>query len=134
LKKIFQFTIVLFILLAIQWNIIHAQNLTTENMITSQTTMMMNESDTTISTTIKGDDNMNTNQQPLSTLLCEKRDKPYFLPHKSERNKFYVCVKGQLFLLNCPSGYQFDSEANQCVRKTFKHEIKESKLFILKMI
>jgi hypothetical protein len=74
---------------------------------------------------------MNINQQPLSSLLCEKRDKPYFLPHNSEISQFYVCVKGQLFLLNCPSNYRFDSIADQCVRKTIEDQIQESKLFII---
>lgn len=65
---------------------------------------------------------------PTPSSLCEKRDKPYFLPHKYEISKFYVCVKGQLFLLNCPSGYRFNKEADQCLRKTAEDEIEESKL------
>jgi len=128
----FLFLIVLFFLLAIQWNIINAQNITTENMITNE--IVMNTSTTIISTTTtttttKDHNNMNINHPPLSTLLCEKRVKPYFLPHTYEISQFYVCVKGQLFLLNCPSGYRFDSKADQCIRKTIKDEIKESKLF-----
>jgi hypothetical protein len=107
---------------------INAQN-STVNTSTDKSTPI-------VSTTIaKNNDSfvsMNINHQPLSTLLCEKRDKPYFLPHKSEASKFYVCVKGQLFLLNCPSGYRFDSDADQCVRKTIKDEKEESKLFISK--
>ena len=62
----------------------------------------------------------------MTSSSCEKRDKPYFLPHKIEASQFYVCVKGQLFLLNCPSGYRFDSEADQCVRKTLQNDIQES--------
>lgn len=62
----------------------------------------------------------------MTSLSCERRDKPYFLPHKIEPSQFYVCVKGQLFLLNCPSGYRFDSEADQCVRKTVQNDIQES--------
>jgi hypothetical protein len=111
--------IVLFTLIAIQWNMISAQN----------------ESDTTVSSTMKTNDHFlstNSNRQPLTTLLCDKRDKPYFLPHKSSISQFYVCVKGQLFLLNCPSGYQFDSELDQCVRKTIEYDIEKSKLFIYK--
>jgi hypothetical protein len=100
--------IVLFTLLAIQLNMISAQNITT------------------VRTTIKIL-STNSNRQSLTTLLCDKRDKPYFLPHKSEISQFYVCVKGRLFLLNCPSGYRFDNELDQCVRKTI-----ESKLFICK--
>jgi hypothetical protein len=84
----------------------------------------MNESDTTVK---DDDENMKTNQQPLGSLLCEKRVKPYFLPHKSQPSQFYVCVKGQLFLLNCPSGYRFDSQADQCLRQIIKDEIKQSK-------
>jgi len=109
--------IVLFTLLVIQWNMISAQNLTT------------------VRTTIKTNDHFlstNGNRQSLTTLLCDKRDKPYFLPHKSEISQFYVCVKGQLFLLNCPSGYRFDSELDQCVRKPIEYDIEKSKLFICK--
>jgi hypothetical protein len=91
-------------------------------MLTNQ--MGLNES----KTTTKG----STIQQRSSSLLCEKRDKPYFLPHKYETSQFYVCVKGQLFLLNCPSGYRFDSEADQCVRRVIKDEIRESKLIHFK--
>lgn len=94
-------------MLIIQLIIINAQNVTNNNII--------NVSNHT-----------NINQQPLSSLLCEKRDKPYFLPHKSDISQFYVCVKGQLFLLNCPSGYRFDSQADQCIRKAPHDEIKES--------
>ena len=92
-----------------------------ENMISNQT--VMNTSDTTVTNVISTD----MNRETLSTLLCEKRDKPYFLPHTNDISKFYVCVKGQLFLLNCPSGYRFDSEADQCVRMIYKDEIEESK-------
>jgi hypothetical protein len=80
----------------------------------------VNQSDTTV----KNSESTEMNQE---SLLCEKRDKPYFLPHQTEISKFYVCVKGHLFLLNCPSGYRFDSEADQCIRKTIKDVIEESK-------
>jgi hypothetical protein len=104
------------------------ENITTEYMVTDGN--VMNEPDTTIN----DNENLNLNQPPLSSLLCEKRDKPYFLPHKFEKSQFYVCVKGQLFLLNCPSGYRFDNNVDQCVRKTIEDEIKESMLFIISMI
>jgi hypothetical protein len=93
-------------------------------MISNQT--VMSTSDTTVSNVISTD----INQETLSTSLCEKRDKPYFLPHTDDISKFYVCVKGQLFLLNCPSGFRFDSEADQCVRKIHKDEIEQSKSYI----
>jgi hypothetical protein len=104
--------------------IINAQNLTTENMVTKQ--ISLNESNTTTKENII--------QKRMPSLLCEKRDKPYFLPHKTEISQFYVCVKGQLFLLNCPSGYRFDSEADQCVRRMMKDEIQESKFIPFEMI
>ncbi|CAF1015050.1 unnamed protein product [Adineta steineri] len=84
----------------------------------NMTTETMKKNEIVSTTTIK-------NQQPLTTLLCEKRDKPYFLPHKSDTSKFYVCVKGQLFLLNCPTNYRFDSEIDQCIRKIIENEIEE---------
>ncbi len=92
-------------------------------MITNEI-FMNSKSDTT---TIKNNNDMNKHQQTS----CEKHDKPYFLPHKSEISQFYVCVKGQLFLLNCPSNYRFDSIADQCIRKTIEDQIQESRLFII---
>ncbi|CAF3423823.1 unnamed protein product [Rotaria sp. Silwood1] len=121
---------VLLIILTIQWNFIKAKTImidtTTKTMTTNQT--IMNKSATTVSTMIKTNDNFistNMTQPSLSASLCEKRDKPYFLSHKSEISKFYVCVKGQLFLLSCPSGYRFDGEVDQCIRKTIQDEIEE---------
>ena len=131
--------IVLFHFLLIQWkNIINAQNIvigmTENNMRTNQTAMK--QSDGTVSTMIKNQDNIastTVNQQSLSRLFCEKRDKPYFIPYKIDVNKFYVCVKGQLFLLNCPSDYWFDSKIDQCRRKTVdnrKESSRKKKSFI----
>lgn len=59
---------------------------------------------------------MNIHQEPMTSLICEKRDKPYFIAHPSDTSRFYVCVKGQIFLLNCPSNYRFDSKTDQCMR------------------
>ncbi|CAF3009419.1 unnamed protein product [Rotaria socialis] len=132
---------VVLILIAIQFNFINAENVTVtttttttteQNLITNQT--MMNESDATESPIIKDgadddDDSSSTdiiNQEPSASILCEKRDRPYFLPHKYQISQFYVCVKGQLFLLNCPSGFRFNGEANQCLRKTADDEIEET--------
>lgn len=87
----------------------------------SNTTMMINPS-------------RDANEKAISSSSCEKRDKPYFLPHKVEPSQFYVCVKGQLFLLNCPSGYRFDSEVDQCVRKTIQNDIEESMFIDLPIV
>ena len=66
----------------------------------------------------------------MTTLICEKRDKPYFIAHPSDTSRFYVCVKGQIFLLNCPSNYRFDSQADQCIRhSTTGKNSTESKCF-----
>ena len=116
-------------LLAVQCSRADATNVTIE--VTTETARIdrtVNSSSET--TTAKYDDStvpVTRTQQPLSTLMCEKRDRPYFLPHKSEPSKFFVCVKGQLFLLNCPSEFRFDSQADQCTRQTTKENIAESK-------
>lgn len=62
-------------------------------------------------------DQMNIIEKPMEILTCEQRDKPYFLPHQINANQFYICVKGQMFLLNCSIDYQFDHETKQCVKK-----------------
>ena len=68
------------LILLIVLHIINAQNFTTENLVTSSTTL--NETETTTTENIV--------QKQASNSLCEKRDKPYFLPHKTEMHQFYV--------------------------------------------
>ncbi|CAF0916351.1 unnamed protein product [Adineta ricciae] len=107
----FQVFFTLLLLLTLQCNQIHTKNISNE---TTTTTKIPEKLVTS-----------NVNQERLTILLCEQRDKPYFLPHKSNISQFYVCVKGQLFLLNCPSGYRFDEEHNQCVHKTIENATKQ---------
>lgn len=109
-----------------QWHAgIHGQNFTTENQ-----TQSSNETNTTIMINPSRD----VNEKAITNSSCEKRAKPYFLPHKVEASQFYVCVKGQLFLLNCPSGYRFDNEIDQCTRKTIPNDIEESKFIDIQWI
>ncbi|UJR33061.1 hypothetical protein I4U23_020520 [Adineta vaga] len=115
------FQVFFIFLLALQWNQIHARNLTVQ--ITTES-MIRNESVTTMKTHEKLVETK-VDKKPLTILLCEQRDKPYFLPHKSNNSQFYVCVKGQLFLLNCPMDHRFDKELDQCVRKTIENEIEQ---------
>ena len=114
-------------LLAVQCSRADAANMTMD--VTTETARIDRTVNSSSETT-KYDDStvpVTRTQQPLSTLMCEKRDRPYFLPHKSEPSKFFVCVKGQLFLLNCPSEFHFDSQADQCTRQTTKENVVESK-------
>ena len=100
----------------LQWNLIIGQNSTRESLLSNGT----DNEDRFVP--------MNIHHEPLTSLICEKRVKPYFIPHPSEFSRFYVCVKGQLFLLNCPSNYRFDSEADQCIRQMIENTtIPESK-------
>lgn len=111
-------SLVVCVLLAFPWPNISGANVTAET--TVQTTTMNEE---TVATTASAA------TEPSSTAsLCAHREKPYFLAHQSDSSQFYVCVKGHLFLLNCPTDYRFDEELDQCVRRTVDGEIIERKL------
>lgn len=94
------------ILLLIQISLFNAQNVT-----------ITDKSDGDIESEEKEQMTMNIIEKPMEILACDQRDKPYFLPHRNNSNQFYVCVKGQMFLLNCSFDYQFDNETKQCVKR-----------------
>lgn len=45
--------------------------------------------------------------------LCQE-DGIYFLPHESDCTKFYECVFGDKYTLECPAGLHFNPEAQVC--------------------
>ena len=97
------------------------------------TTEIVDDANATISASSTDENSfvpMNIDHEPLTSLMCEKRDKPYFIPHTTDASRFYVCVKGQLFLLNCPSNYRFDSGADQCLRQSIKDHVNDESTFI----
>ena len=88
-------------------NLFNAQNVT----------MTTDEAEVDVESEEKDQVTMNIIEKPMEVLTCEQQDKPYFLPHPINSNQFYVCVKEQMFLLNCSIDYQFDNETKQCVKK-----------------
>lgn len=85
-------------LLIIQLNLFNAQNITLNDDFSSE-------------------EIVDATEKPSESVSCEKQDRPYFLAHPKNSHQFFVCVKGQSFLLNCSSDHQFDDETKQCVRK-----------------
>lgn len=103
------------VLVIFQVHFLMAQNLFSNETIVQSD----NQTNTTTIENRKNEDHfvpMNLNDESSTPSNCEQRDKPYFLPHTLDSSRFYVCVKGLMFLLNCPTNYQFNGENNQCVR------------------